>query len=117
MKLSQAIRLGAMLRPQAFNEYRSRHGSCAMGAAAEACGVLADSDAAMSTLEKEFDAATPQTACPSVDCYPIKRDITNLVVHLNDVHHWTRECIADWVETIEAAQEQKTAPLIEAVTR
>jgi hypothetical protein len=30
-----------------------------------------------------------------------------LIFHLNDHHHWTREQIADWVETIERAQEEK----------
>lgn len=29
---------------------------------------------------------------------------TVLIAHLNDHHSWTREQIADWVETIEAAQ-------------
>ena len=39
MQLSEAIRLGAMLRPQAYGHYFIRGGSCAMGAAYEAYGI------------------------------------------------------------------------------
>lgn len=27
--------------------------------------------------------------------------LLNILVHLNDAHHWSREQIADWVETLE----------------
>lgn len=33
--------------------------------------------------------------CMHVDCTAV------LVMHLNDVHRWTREAIADWIESIE----------------
>lgn len=39
MKLSDAIRLGAMIRPQLQGRmFSDKHGTCASGAALEACG-------------------------------------------------------------------------------
>jgi hypothetical protein len=38
MTLSEAIRLGAMLKPQAFGDYTDGRGTCAWGAASEAAG-------------------------------------------------------------------------------
>lgn len=38
MRLSEAIRLGAMLKPQGFGSYFRHGATCAMGAAIEAVG-------------------------------------------------------------------------------
>ncbi len=39
MRLSEAIRLGAMLKPQGFNGWTDEDRTCALAAAGEAAGV------------------------------------------------------------------------------
>jgi predicted nucleic-acid-binding protein len=43
------------------------------------------------------------------------KSLEHIVWHLNDKHKWTREQIAEWVETIEAQQEAKVAEQPEPV--
>ena len=116
MRLSEAIRLGAMLHPQCFGAlYEYRPGpadvtanqqlprrvwrtrgvmkSCALGAAL------------MAGYSDEFEKESIKRRCPACrapDC------LTHTISHLNDRHRWTREAIADWVQTIEEANDEKT---------
>lgn len=118
MKLSVAIRLGAMIRPQGRHAYL-RHGkSCAVGAALEAIGVpLKDLGNDMFERTSEHEAAEEfarrpefkewsqinakaNQVCPS--CSKDQGSVTNAIVCLNNEHRWTRERIADWVESIES---------------
>lgn len=118
MKLSEAIRLGAMLRPlQAFDVlFNPETGAtCAMGAAGEAVGVLDTSRRnawktdAKSKAPKEWRWVVKPASCPlcgDVFDMPVmfpryKRDTQAVIVHLNNDHRWTRERIADWVQGIE----------------
>lgn len=105
MRLSEAIRIGAKLRPQTTaGEYIEPHGgSCALGAAYEA---IADGDDVLEDvcddeLEEAFPIlrdSEPSVACPSC-ANTVHMSPMGLIVHLNDTHKWTREQIADWVET------------------
>lgn len=95
MKLSEAIRLGSMLGPQVFDGlFDGNGGACAIGAAYLAIGQITG------PLRDHFPWASHMTnqcpACPH-------RGLINgaVVAHLNDHHYWTREAIADWIETIE----------------
>lgn len=105
MRLSEAIRLGAMLHRQAFGSYSHIDKSgrvfatCALGAA-RAAGY-------------EIESGTLKLSqCPECGDY-VWCPAFPLVAHLNDIHQWTRERIADWVETIELerqpANEEATA--------
>ncbi len=118
MKLSEAIRLGAMLGPQCHGPYiqvnrttlatlmgypvieRVECATCAMGAALLAVG-------RRDLLGLTPDYVNPQSVFPDldryVDCAPIGRsgNIYNIIVFLNDRLFWTREQIADWVRTVE----------------
>lgn len=114
MKLSEAIRLGAMLKPQAKCLYNaSNQGTCAMGAAADAIGVLMESigvDAIRGTLSGLGEAwphlgASDDTRNESVWLVD-GRPLADAIQTRNDTYGWTREQIADWVESIERAQEQ-----------
>lgn len=104
MRLSEAIRLGAMLKPQGFG-FGSGHptasATCALGSAYEAsnCGD------GWWNLEKCFPIVNLlPTKCPSCgDAMP------SMVPHLNDDHRWSRERIADWVELIETSLEPAQA--------
>lgn len=106
MKLSEAIRLGALLKPQAFNG-RSVDGSCALAAACDAVGIarITFDDGAFinySRLEGRFPLLTISVTVPT---YGWSSSLSAAIYTLNDTDHWTREAIADWVESIERAHE------------
>lgn len=121
MKLSDAIRLGAMLKPQQyFGGYydRDRTSSCALGAACDAIGIDPD-------YERDYEYFPVMRDLLDVDCpecgssRPVELGnggifCTGLIPHLNDKHHWTRERIADFVEQFEVEQ-PVTQPELEAV--
>lgn len=103
MRLSEAIRLGAMLRPQAFGRLRVDGGSCALGAAYEAAGILrADGETvALHALMVTFPLMDQDCGCPVPHCYLQKDELGEIVAHLNDEHRWTRNAIADFVASCE----------------
>ena len=120
MRLSEAIRLGAMLRPQTFNERLTKRGSCAWGAALETVGCVevgtpwpAVAPVALAWWPWAFrvDSST-LVASPCACGGELSATwAAGIIVHLNNKHRWTREAIADWVETIEP----RTSPLTESV--
>jgi hypothetical protein len=120
MKLSEAIRLGAMLLPQASGSIGTMAGSCALGAAADAVGIdrMLDDPTLYSDpyadLAKTFPILATKARCPACG-RPDKLGRCGLIAELNDIHEWTRERIADWVATIEAQQEQAQTPELEAI--
>ena len=130
MRLSEAIRLGAMMKPQAFGELMTTAefrtalmgqnirvveitGTCALGAAMDAVGELPTASIYEMDYEYDGESVFPQLAhvvgdCPVAGCayeWPAgagrKKDLDNMIPHLNDEHLWTRERIADWVATVE----------------
>ncbi len=110
MKLSEAIRAGAKLRPQAFGKGFDGVGTCAMGAAFEGMGLDPKS------LDLEICQPIPEVLRElfppkSVRLCPVcgTQKALGVIVHLNDEHGWTREAIADYVETLEREQEASHA--------
>lgn len=98
MKLSDAIRLGAMIRPQGFGSYFDGK-SCALDAAYEAAG------GTFWTLEAQWGLL-------SCVLHPVDKAVFTLhyvVTSLNDRYRWTREDIADQVEMWEREYEAKSA--------
>ena len=90
MKLSEAIRLGAMLGKKMDGKLYDGYGgggSCAVGSALLALGLIAHLN---NKTKRPQDSHQP--------------------------HDWTREQIADWVETIEAQHDVKSADIAVAVT-
>lgn len=144
MKLSEAIRLGSLLRPQGYRKYASADGrTCALGAALEAIGIRprfgegqegeeAMFKEAMSTPSfKEWatDLGGKNPPCPVCgdmefrgrksmhDGTPHKRNVSSVIIHLNNDHEWTRGEIADWVATFEAESAPvETRELVGAAT-
>jgi hypothetical protein len=102
MPLSQAIRLGSMLKPQVFGILRNRWGTCALGAAREAVGVRT-----RASVKLPWGWIEQESECPS--CAD-EMSVDWIITHLNDNHRWTRERIADWVATVEPKQESTTLP-------
>jgi hypothetical protein len=62
------------------------------------------------------DAICEQSGvCPACDATHFTRrhydkPFVMLITHLNDVHQWTRERIADWVATVEPADDGSARP-------
>ena len=115
MKLSEAIRLGAMNRPQAFGAFEHRGGTCALGAACEAIGLsieVANHAHISERLQSLFPVLrTQRVACPV--CGRVQHcSLASLIADLNDRHRWTREAIADWVESQEALAEPVTVDAV-----
>lgn len=107
MKLSEAIRLGAMLRPQAFRKAFDKEGSCAWGAAKEAVGEL---DGEPAQLWPWIVSSFP--TCPQCGHSHAIGFVSVVSACLNDNHKWSRERIADWVEAVEQLNEaQKSSPV------
>ena len=99
MTLADAIRLGAMVKPQAFGIDDDEHGgTCAFAAALDAIGRPRMMFSAFVYAEHQWPWLRQTAHCPRCE---VVTDATALVLHLNDDHHWPREQIADWVETID----------------
>jgi hypothetical protein len=99
VKLSEAIRLGAMMKPQGFDGTGNREcpRTCAFGAALDA--VSGENVAEIwPWLRTLFD---PCPVCADVS-RPSYYESFGVIPHLNNDHRWTREQIADWVAEIEA---------------
>ena len=108
MKLSDAIRLGAMLKPQGRGCLEMNGHSCALGAALDAIGHLGH----------QYGGQILREHWPYLEtevCGPLRLmgRLYRVIVDLNDDHGWTREQIADWVATVEPHVAQ---PETQAVT-
>ncbi len=114
MRLSEAIRLGAMMKPQGFGHYFYNGKSCGIGAAVDAIGrnsICGQDYLNRNEIEKEFPIINMAASCHecgvlfngSPFAYPAT--IGGTIAHLNDDHRWTRERIADWVELQEGLPE------------
>lgn len=102
-ELAAAMRRGAALRPQVFKafflEVDGVIGSCALGAAFEGATGTVDRDISMWVLHQAvpvFDDVHFFT-CPA--CGRVN-DMECLITHLNDTERWTREQIADFLESL-----------------
>lgn len=101
--LADAIRRGAARRPeQAYGEYyKGRRASCALGAAYEG----------LYRLPEMMEGEHPKDLFQYYECldFQIRRcpegcrkqlPLGALIVHLNDVHRWDRERIAEWLSSL-----------------
>jgi len=110
MKLSEAMRLGAMMRPQAFGVLINRDtgGTCAIGAVMDAVGILGQFGA-HGRLQEVYPELTFQSVGGTIN--PITGAVYSrwqTIVDLNNYHKWTRERIADWIEqTFETPQSKE----------
>lgn len=120
MKLSEAIRLGAMLKPQGHDMLVTLNGgSCALGAAFDAVGMAVGEydggdagDPCYAEARARWSVLNAHVACPVPDSDVWRDgDMVHVIWSLNDRAGWTREQIADWVATIEAQHEQPAAPI------
>src|SRR5262249_32476035 len=124
ISLPDAIRRGAAMRPQAFGTFftwdlkTEELRSCVLGALYEGLGtehnevehsLLLDElfrvcglkvptgmlGARPSSVAKRYPELLTLVSCPDCRC---KAALQSVMMHLNDVHRWTREHIAAWVQ-------------------
>jgi hypothetical protein len=115
LKLSDAIKLGAMMKPQGFGRIYDGENTCAFGAAYDAIGILERlcdefkrgvhpllSEEGQIRKYYEFTGwRVSRVLCPQCGVSQPFFAIT----HLNDDHRWSREAIAGWVESLEKQSE------------
>lgn len=111
-ELTEAMRKGAAVRPQGFNDYfpsdtSGQLLSCALGAAFEGKEGQPERDVGVLDVRDLFFGRQPEpdnVRCPGANCgfltNPYVDHLLSIVVHLNDTHHWTREAIADWLDSL-----------------
>jgi hypothetical protein len=115
MKPSEALRLGAMVSQQAFGTIGNTEWSCALGAIAIGYNwngnpdpktifdpdhpgydayrlVLPDTRKHREKIQGNWPTACPVHGCLTADGHA-------MLPHLNDDHRWSRNRIADWLET------------------
>lgn len=109
MRLSEAIRLGATIRPQAMGFYFVADASCAIGAACEAVGIgeFIDTPSLVNAFGKYWFEVGQRLPCPECGkVFDKDKSRARTITHLNDDHMWTRERIADFVELHELPQSE-----------
>jgi hypothetical protein len=110
MKLSQAIRIGSKIRPQCFGKAFALMaddetvGSCALGAALEGGDVI-DKPLTSETAYQYARLVLQEWPDLDFETVPIPGEsysdsIVNGIETLNDKYKWTREKIADWLESL-----------------
>jgi len=111
MTLSEAVTIGAALRPQCFGlpfryEQPGVLGSCVVGAAYEA--LTGTVDLALPSginvyrvLREAFPVAARPVVCPVVGCGD-SGPLLSCATHLQDWHEWSREAVAAWIAEQEA---------------
>lgn len=116
ISLSDAIRLGAMAKPQAFYgpdptmRLADYPAMCAIAAAAFAVG------ADYLTYKDEYERwpilSNYNVSCPACGELHVHR-MMGVIWVLNDLHQWSRERIADFVASHEAAEVARTAVAVD----
>jgi hypothetical protein len=118
MSLASAIRLGAMLRPQVRGVYWSAEGTCAIGAALEACGVTNTTFAKLPSVEASARWPILDTKIANAH-RPLSTEpmtLFDVITDMNDCMGMSREEIASWLEPIEAEYARQQAAAQEVVT-
>jgi hypothetical protein len=115
VKLSEAIHLGSMLRPQIYGDYAEKDGgTCAMGAALDAVGKLGKS---RSSFENRLNKIWPWLAwrleisnCPYCGGIIRTKNIHHLIIHLNDKDKISRVRIAELIGRVEKQATDQLEP-------
>ena len=123
LSLSSAIRLGAMAVPPVHGPVFKRSqggicGACAIGApifalfGESAREELDSRGSSLTTIRQIFTEHWPWTVTRVT--HPVRgsdSELVNAMVSLFETYFWTRERIADWIETLEAQQDTQAQPL------
>jgi hypothetical protein len=100
MKLSEAIRMNGMMKPQGFGgiSIADPDAPCALGGALQSVGRQLPfvSEPNYNFVRDIWPFLDEERDCP--ECGYTGHPMYVIIYHLNDVHRWTRAQIADWVE-------------------
>lgn len=119
MKLSEAIRLGAMATRQGRGSRSmfSTTAPCALGAARLAADIpMPRDDYQYTALRERWPVLNVRVRHPSCLHDAVVVHLSTAIAALNDYHGWTREQIADWVENVEQAHEDAPESVGAALT-
>lgn len=109
MTLSDAMRLGAAMVPQAFGDSIVRNGETISAACAwAAISIGIGSPPHVLAMYRRFPELHNTLPCPECDksgYFGGLLTLEELITHLNDDHRWTREAIADWIDTLKPENE------------
>jgi hypothetical protein len=117
MKLSEAMRAGAKMGAKAI-EIRHTYdgGSCALGAVEDAIGRMDSAEGRYRILMRTMEDLGIEFPCKGTSCakpghYYIENFpfLNTAVATLNNYCGWSREAIAEWIETIEKKLESSAA--------
>lgn len=101
MKLSEAMRRGSKMTHQTIGRWTDDNGGgCALVATMLGCGIITRPHNAFfftGTLFATFPELFVMRNCPACDIPPYETG--KLIMHLNDVHSWTTERIAGFIES------------------
>ena len=103
--------MGSMACPKVMGSTKRGDGRCAIGAAFLAIGRGEEED--YSRIGEAWPMAYGDVVNPITGESHV---LFGVIRELNDNHEWTRERIADWVETIEAQAEAPQPAVVETVT-
>lgn len=107
MKLSAAIRIGSMKTRQIKHQLNDgKNGRCALGAAYDAVGLFDNKKVSFSSVCNMFPIITKNVPLPTSISNRLYL-LGSTIIYLNDSLNWSREEIANWVETLENALEAK----------
>jgi hypothetical protein len=113
MKISEAIRLGALLTKPlegsyaAYDETGKPVAACALGAAAHAVGALRRNlNWTFHLLNAAFPGAFVPTHLITCSCGCQSSNLASFIVHLNDNHEYSRDEIADHIAAYERERER-----------
>jgi hypothetical protein len=121
MRLSDAIAMGRMLVPE---QRRFVLGGCAFGMALKACGaeLLYEEVKRLWPWTAEKQEIEPPCGCVASFVYPAA-DASAAIFHLFDNHvrgnpnifrPWTLDQLIDWVRSVEPAEDEDVAPVVES---
>lgn len=82
-----------MTTKQTFREFGNKDRTCAIGAAQVAFGETPGSGSGLISL---LSVPVAIGNCP--DCHYAPDSFGQIIMHLNDKHHWPRQKIADHIE-------------------
>lgn len=110
MKFTDAIRQGARLKPQGF-QGMTWENTCVLQAASEGAGInprLDSGGLAYGEIRETwpFLAGEEIHSCPVCSAPGASTQwfgpgcLLEICYHLNDTHKWTREAIADYIDTL-----------------
>ena len=109
MRLSEAIRAGAKMKPAGIGSKScvpTADNVCALGAAACARGLLGDEASIYAALYAEWPILRVRVSPVEPHYGGFRGNLMERIWLLNDVKLWSREAIADYVEQAEQEYEE-----------